>query len=102
MVIFRTDAGSKLDAAVRGDRLAFEIDGFDALEQTGWSVLVRGAAELVTDEAELGLLRSMPLVSWAPGLKPIYVRLGVGRGHRPANHGPGPARALVGLTRTCR
>jgi uncharacterized protein len=76
VVIFKTDAGSKLDAALRGDRLAFEIDGFDALEQVGWSVVVRGAAELVTDETELGLLRSMPLVSWAPGVKPIYVRLG--------------------------
>jgi nitroimidazol reductase NimA-like FMN-containing flavoprotein (pyridoxamine 5'-phosphate oxidase superfamily) len=76
VIIFRTDAGSKLDAAVRGDRLAFEIDGFDVLEQAGWSVLVRGVAELVTDETELGLLRSMPLVSWAPGVKPIYVRLG--------------------------
>jgi uncharacterized protein len=76
VVIFRTDAGSKLDAVVRGDRLAFEIDGFDAVEQVGWSVLVRGMAGLVTDETELGLLRSMPLVSWAPGVKPIYVRLG--------------------------
>jgi nitroimidazol reductase NimA-like FMN-containing flavoprotein (pyridoxamine 5'-phosphate oxidase superfamily) len=76
VVIFRTNSGGKLDAALRGDRLALEIDGVDALEQTGWSVLVRGAAELVTDEAELGMLRGLPLVSWAPGLKPIYVRLG--------------------------
>jgi nitroimidazol reductase NimA-like FMN-containing flavoprotein (pyridoxamine 5'-phosphate oxidase superfamily) len=75
VVVFRTDAGSKLDAAVRGDRVAFEIDGFDALEQTGWSVVVRGTAELVTDGAELRLLQGMALVSWAPGLKPIYVRL---------------------------
>jgi uncharacterized protein len=75
VVVFRTTAGGKLDAAVRGDRLAFEIDGFDALEQTGWSVVVRGAAEVVTDGAELGLLQGMPLVSWAPGLKPIYIRL---------------------------
>jgi nitroimidazol reductase NimA-like FMN-containing flavoprotein (pyridoxamine 5'-phosphate oxidase superfamily) len=76
VVTFRTDAGGKLDAAVRGDRLALEIDGFDAIEQTGWSVLVRGRAELVTDAAELGLLQGRPLVSWAPGLKPIYVRFG--------------------------
>jgi uncharacterized protein len=75
VVIFRTDAGSKLDAAVRGDRLALEVDGFDGLEQIGWSVVARGRAELVTDGAELGLLQGLPLVSWAPGLKPIYVRL---------------------------
>jgi uncharacterized protein len=75
MVVFRTDAGSKLDAALRGDRLALEIDGFDADERTGWSVLVRGTAELVTDDAELGLLHDLSLESWAPGVKPIYVRL---------------------------
>jgi uncharacterized protein len=76
VVTFRTNAGGKLDAAVRGDRLAVEIDGFDASEQTGWSVVVRGVAELVTDGAELGLLQGLPLVSWAPGAKPIYVRIG--------------------------
>ena len=27
MVVFRTDGGTKLDAAVRGSRVAFEIDG---------------------------------------------------------------------------
>jgi hypothetical protein len=75
-VVFRTHAGAKLDAAVHGAQLAFEIDGFDALDQTGWSVVVRGAAEVVTSEADLAPIRSLPLVSWAPGAKPIYVQIG--------------------------
>jgi hypothetical protein len=31
-VLFRTDDGTKLDAAVRGTRVAFEIDGVDRVE----------------------------------------------------------------------
>jgi len=74
-VIFRTDAGSKLDAAVRGAPVAFEVDGVNELDQTGWSVLARGHAESVTDPAVLDRLRALPLVPWAPGAKPHYVRV---------------------------
>jgi len=48
MVVFRTDEGAKLDAATRGGRVAFEVDGIDAATQTGWSVVVRGEAVEVT------------------------------------------------------
>jgi uncharacterized protein len=75
VVIFRTDAGSKLDAAVRGAPVAFEVDGVDELERTGWSVLARGHAQAVTDPDQLDRLRQLPLVPWAPGAKPHYVRL---------------------------
>ena len=74
-VIFRTDAGSKLDAAVRGAPVAFEVDGVDEIEQTGWSVLARGDAEEVTDPARLDRLKALPLVPWAPGAKAHYVRV---------------------------
>ena len=53
MVVFRTDEGTKLDAASRGSRVAFEVDGMDAVAHTGWSVLVRGEAVEVIDPAEL-------------------------------------------------
>jgi nitroimidazol reductase NimA-like FMN-containing flavoprotein (pyridoxamine 5'-phosphate oxidase superfamily) len=36
MVLFRTDEGTKLDAAARGSRVAFEIDGTDEVARTGW------------------------------------------------------------------
>ena len=74
-VIFRTDAGSKLDAAVRGAPVAFEVDGVNEIEQTGWSVLARGHAEEVTDPDQLDRLRRLPLVPWAPGAKAHYVRI---------------------------
>ena len=74
-VIFRTDEGSKLDAAVRGAPVAFEVDGVNEIDQTGWSVLARGHAEAVTDPAQLDRLRGLPLVPWAPGAKAHYVRV---------------------------
>ena len=75
MVVFRTDEGTKLDAARRGSRVAFEIDGTDAATRTGWSVVVRGEAVEVTDPAELARLRKLPLHPWAPGAKTHYVRI---------------------------
>jgi uncharacterized protein len=75
MMVFRTGDGSKLDAAVRGSRVAFEVDGTDAVAHTGWSVLVRGEAVEVTDPAELARLRRLPLRPWAPGAKHHYVRI---------------------------
>jgi uncharacterized protein len=75
MVVFRTDEGTKLDAACRGSRVAFEIDGTDTAARTGWSVLVRGEAIEVTEPAELARLRKLPLGPWAPGAKTHYVRI---------------------------
>jgi uncharacterized protein len=75
MVVFRTDEGTKLDAAARGSRVAFEIDGTDEAARTGWSVLVRGEATEVTDPAELARLRKVRLSPWAPGPKTHYVRI---------------------------
>jgi nitroimidazol reductase NimA-like FMN-containing flavoprotein (pyridoxamine 5'-phosphate oxidase superfamily) len=75
MVIFRTSEGTKLDAACRGSRVAFEVDGTDTATHTGWSVLVRGEAIEVTDPAELARLRKLPLHPWAPGAKTHYVRI---------------------------
>lgn len=75
MVVFRTDGGAKLDAAVRGSRVAFEIDGTDEAARTGWSVVIRGEAVEVTDPAELARLRQLPLQPWAPGAKTHYVRI---------------------------
>ncbi|HTS95678.1 MAG TPA: pyridoxamine 5'-phosphate oxidase family protein [Streptosporangiaceae bacterium] len=75
MVVFRTDEGTKLDAAARCGQVAFEIDGIDAAAHTGWSVVVRGEAVEVTDQQELARLRKLPLFPWAPGARGRYVRI---------------------------
>jgi uncharacterized protein len=74
-ILFRTDEGTKLDAAVRGARIGFEIDGTDEATRTGWSVLVRAEAVEVTDPDELAHARQLPLYPWAPGAKSHYVRV---------------------------
>lgn len=74
-VVFRTDEGSKLDAAIRGAEVAFEVDGVNNQQRTGWSVVVRGPVEHVTDSTELERLRRIPLAPWAPGAKLHYVRV---------------------------
>ena len=74
-IVIRTDAGSKLSAALRGAPVAFEVDGVDETHQVGWSVVVRGHAEEVTDSDKLAELRQTPLLAWHPGPKPHYVRI---------------------------
>src|SRR5262249_4546257 len=68
-MLFRTDEGSKLDAALRRGRVAFQIDGVDEASRTGWSVLVRADAVEVIDSDELAQVRELPLYPWAPGAK---------------------------------
>jgi uncharacterized protein len=75
MVVFRTDEGSKLDAACRGSRVAFEVDGIDLATRTGWSVLVRGEAVEVTNPAEVQRLADVAPQPWAPGAKAHFVRI---------------------------
>jgi nitroimidazol reductase NimA-like FMN-containing flavoprotein (pyridoxamine 5'-phosphate oxidase superfamily) len=74
-VLFRTGWGLKLDAAVHGAPIAFEIDDVDHTQLTGWSVLVQGQAEQITAPAELEALQDAPLRPWAPGERDHYVRI---------------------------
>jgi nitroimidazol reductase NimA-like FMN-containing flavoprotein (pyridoxamine 5'-phosphate oxidase superfamily) len=75
LVIFRTDPGSKLDAATERESVAFEVDAIDEATRTGWSVVVRGTLAEVTDPDQLARLRALPLYPWAPGEKTRYVRM---------------------------
>jgi uncharacterized protein len=76
-VVFRTDRGTKLHGAV-GHAVAFEIDGFDRLYHEGWSIVVIGIAEEVTDGAEIARLATLPLGTWAPGEHAHWVRIRTG------------------------
>lgn len=64
-VLIRTSTGSKLDAAIRGAVVAFEVDDFDPLEHSGWSVVVTGVARELTDD-EVASLGGVPLIRWVP------------------------------------
>jgi nitroimidazol reductase NimA-like FMN-containing flavoprotein (pyridoxamine 5'-phosphate oxidase superfamily) len=74
-VVVRIDPNSRLGGALRTATAAFEIDGVDERERTGWSVVVFGQAEEVVDPRELDELRQTPLLPWAPGDRSEYVRI---------------------------
>jgi nitroimidazol reductase NimA-like FMN-containing flavoprotein (pyridoxamine 5'-phosphate oxidase superfamily) len=76
-IVFRTDPGSKLLASQGSAPVAFEVDSTDPLYESGWSILAFGMANEVTEEAELGRLRRLPLRPWARGTKAHWVRIRV-------------------------
>lgn len=72
-VIFRTAEGSKLDEILKNNAVAFEADGWD--EEAGWSVILTGNAQLITDEDELRRAQMAPLRPWVPTVKTNWVRI---------------------------
>jgi len=65
-VLIRTGEGTILSASDRGDPVSFEIDGIDALEHTGWSVIVIGKLRSYHEDREGP---APPLRAWASGVK---------------------------------
>jgi nitroimidazol reductase NimA-like FMN-containing flavoprotein (pyridoxamine 5'-phosphate oxidase superfamily) len=78
-VIIRTESGRKLDAARRGDVVAFQADHIDEQTRTGWSVLLIGHAAVVTDIDELVAAIDPHRRPWARGRGRHVVRI---RGER--------------------
>ena len=72
-VLFRTAKGTKLYSAVMADRVAFEADDHTVAE--GWSVIVKGTAQLLTANADILEAEEAPLLPWPATLKPFYVRV---------------------------
>lgn len=64
-IIFRTDGGDKMKAAVNNAVVGFEVDEFDSSARTGWSVLAVGQAYHVIDRDRLELLSSRMPAPWA-------------------------------------
>jgi uncharacterized protein len=62
-IVFRTNPGTKLDAAVLGTKVSFEVDG----AAPGWSVLVTGHAREVTDQIEQQHARTRLGHDWPEG-----------------------------------
>lgn len=65
-ILVRTGKGTKLDAATRNTVVAFEVDDFDPMYHSGWSVMVTGEAREVTEPEDLEALARVPLTRWAP------------------------------------
>jgi nitroimidazol reductase NimA-like FMN-containing flavoprotein (pyridoxamine 5'-phosphate oxidase superfamily) len=74
-IVFRSAAGTKLEAAVRNAKVAFEIDHVDEETRTGWSVVVQGRAEVVTSTSQLFVLRHVSLVPFGSADKAHWVMI---------------------------
>lgn len=62
-VAFRARIGSKLASVEVGQYVAFEVDSYDAAAGTGWSVVVRGLAEVQSEE-ECARLDTLGMKAW--------------------------------------
>jgi nitroimidazol reductase NimA-like FMN-containing flavoprotein (pyridoxamine 5'-phosphate oxidase superfamily) len=68
LVVFRTGADSHA-AAAAGTSIAFEVDAVDVASEAGWSVVISGPLEDVTEQVGAGSPLGEALESWAPGPK---------------------------------
>jgi len=74
-VVFRTSEGGKLDAVREGHRLSFEADDVEPALHVGWSVLITGVAEIVSEAEQVRRLEDLDVAPWEPSPKPFFVRV---------------------------
>ena len=63
-IVFRSDPGSKLEAARMAQTIAFEVDDWDADGRRGWSVLARGAADTLYEDDVIRALETTGVEPW--------------------------------------
>ena len=63
-VAFPTNARTKLHAALHWPYVAYEVDAMDPPDASGWSVLVVGRAEEITDEDDIARLSAERDAVW--------------------------------------
>ena len=74
-IVFRTDPGTKLAAAVLGTGVAYEVDHVDAESGVAWSVVVKGQAREYHTVDALIHAEDLPLFPWETGGKHRYVAI---------------------------
>ena len=76
-IFFCTSVGTKLSALRGGTKVAFEVDESRVFDHAGWSVLVHGTSEEVSNPEELDRLRRGPLKSWAVPSSEHWIRISI-------------------------
>jgi nitroimidazol reductase NimA-like FMN-containing flavoprotein (pyridoxamine 5'-phosphate oxidase superfamily) len=76
-IYVRTEPGSTIASLADGNEdVAFEIDYHDDLNQSGWSVLVKGSGAIAeTLEGERALASTGRLGPWAPGNRSLIIEV---------------------------
>jgi len=80
LVALRTESGAKADHLPL-HRVAFEVDAVEGADETGWSVLVQGYGQDVTDAVgeRFEDLRRRGITSWAPGQRNRWLTIDIHR-----------------------
>ena len=74
-IVIRTGGGPELDQACDQAVVAFEVDGLDPIDETGWSVLVQGLATVLTGPADLEAACQLELAPWDNPQGDSFVRV---------------------------
>jgi nitroimidazol reductase NimA-like FMN-containing flavoprotein (pyridoxamine 5'-phosphate oxidase superfamily) len=82
-ILFRSDPGEKVDSV--GRRVSFQVDRFDTVHRTGWSVLVQGTL-LFADPEDAHRVRVAPW--FGAGTFPLRIIPDVVTGRRLQLHLP--------------
>ncbi len=73
-IIFRTSPYGVLSELRSVRQVAFEVDDFDVVSRTGWSVMARGRAKAAVKPDELvALWNEADPVPWAGGNRPLFI-----------------------------
>ncbi len=74
-IVFRCTSGTKLINLLGAARAWFEVDEIDAAARTGWSVVIAGMTEPVTQRHEVARLERLALHSWVAGSGAHWIRI---------------------------
>jgi nitroimidazol reductase NimA-like FMN-containing flavoprotein (pyridoxamine 5'-phosphate oxidase superfamily) len=74
-VVFRTVHGTKLYALLGARQAALEIDAIDSDTRSGWSVIIVGVTERVTNPIEVRRLEQLGLDTWIPDHESHWLRI---------------------------
>lgn len=74
-VLFRTVAGTKLDAAIIGAVVAFQADGSELDDGTYWSAQFQGVAVEADDYWDFSPQASVPTTPWGASRETHLVRV---------------------------
>ncbi len=74
-VLFRTDGGTKHRGLDRSPSVCFEVDAISDVNQTGWSVMIKGRAVEVTDAERAALADDLDLHPWSVGTGTHWIRI---------------------------
>ncbi len=74
-IIFPTNRGTKMHAALEWPWVGFEVDAVEGAWESGWSVMVSGRAEEVTDPDVIRRAVAKRTSPWRTGTEVLWIRV---------------------------